>query len=546
MHKTWSVIVVILILITSLCGLTACDSEETDKQSENQPSSKNFVSKAGRGEPLTIVAGSENKVLEPLLESYAEKSGQKITMDYLGSLDIMQLLSKPEVGYDAVWPASTIWLNMGDTNHVLKHSKTIAVTPVIFGIRRSLAEDLGFIGRDNITMKEIAGAIAAGKLHFAMTSATQSNSGASAYLAFLTALSNHPEAGLSAEDLADPQLGERISNLLAGVNRSSGSSNWLVELFLMGNYDAMVNYEQLIIQTNEALEKKQDETLYAVYPVDGLSLSDSPLAYVDRGDDAKEQAFLSLQDYLLSDEGQDRIEKTGKRNAFSQVEQVNKDIFRKDWGIQVDRTLSPIHLPKNDVIAQALSLYQSQFKKPAYTVYILDYSGSMAQDGCEQMLASLEQIWLPDLAKQNLLQGTEQDVSVFLPFGGYVGEPETLVGNDLSHFMELARRQDFMGGTHLLEAGAAGLKELAQVPNITEKYTPAIVLLTDGRGNGTMSMREFADYYRDLNLDIPIFSIQFGDAQKEELQSLADLSKARVFDGRKDLTGAFRQVKGYN
>ena len=36
----------------------------------------------------------------------------------------------------------------------------------------------------------------------------------------------------------------------------------------------------------------------------------------------------------------------------------------------------------------------------------------------------------------------------------------------------------------------------------------------------------------------------FGDADEEQLQELAQYTNARVFDGREDLTAAFRSVKG--
>ena len=38
----------------------------------------------------------------------------------------------------------------------------------------------------------------------------------------------------------------------------------------------------------------------------------------------------------------------------------------------------------------------------------------------------------------------------------------------------------------------------------------------------------------------------FGSADPTQLEDLAELSNARVFDGREDLVGAFRSVKGYN
>lgn len=42
-----------------------------------------------------------------------------------------------------------------------------------------------------------------------------------------------------------------MTELFSGVDRSSGSSEWLANMFLEGGYDAMVNYECLIIRTNE-------------------------------------------------------------------------------------------------------------------------------------------------------------------------------------------------------------------------------------------------------------------------------------------------------
>ena len=45
-----------------------------------------------------------------------------------------------------------------------------------------------------------------------------------------------------------------MTELLSGVDRSSGSSDWLKDMFLEGGYDAMVNYECLIIQANQELE----------------------------------------------------------------------------------------------------------------------------------------------------------------------------------------------------------------------------------------------------------------------------------------------------
>ena len=76
------------------------------------------------------------------------------------------------------------------------------------------------------------------------------------------------------------------------------------------------------------------------------------------------------------------------------------------------------------------------------------------------------------------------------------------------------------------------------------QYTPAIILLTDGQSDG--SVKKFREAYDQLSANIPVFSIMFGDADESQLQKVAEYTNARVFDGREDLTEAFRSVRGYN
>ena len=210
-----------------------------------------------------------------------------------------------------------------------------------------------------------------------MTSATQSNSGCSAYIGFLYALLGNPDV-ITSENLQTPGLAEQITQLLSGVDRSSGSSDWLKDLFLTGGYDAMVNYECLVISANQELEARGEETLYAVYPYDGLSIADSPLGYVDnRG--RREGTGLSGFTGGIScpTRCKNEIQRTGRRTGYEGVSAENADVFRADWGVQPDRVLSPIRMPSTDVLMECLDLYQTQFRKPSLTVYCLDYSGSM-------------------------------------------------------------------------------------------------------------------------------------------------------------------------
>lgn len=538
----------ILTLFLSIILLTSCGGETNTQTNKEQSSGNHFVSAYDKGEPLRIVAGSEMKELEPIIDEYSKANKAPITIDYLGSLDIMRLLSSSDITYDAVWPASSIWLNLGDTNHSLKYSEVTSQSPVVFGIRKSLAEELGFTDRD-VKTAEIIDAIRSGKLKFTMTSATQSNSGASAYLGFLQALSNGAE-GLTSEDLQDPKLREDITSLLGGVERSSGSSNWLVDLFMQGDYDAMVNYEQLIISANQQLEQAGREPLYAVYPVDGLSISDSPLAYVDKGDDKKEEAFRAFQDYILSDDAQAKIEQTGKRSAFGTVREANREVYKPEWGINIDKTLSPIRFPKADVIMEALNMYQVEFKKPGFTIYVLDYSGSMNDNnGYEQVKEAMNQVLVPANASKNLLLGTSADKTYVIPFNkGVQGVLEASGNSDqmAAMYQDLMDNYEARSSTYMYEAVIEAVGILENNKDILDQYSPAIVVLSDGMANGKLSFSDLEEEYAKLGYDVPIFGILFGDAEKEQLEQMAGLSRARVFDGRDDMIKAFQNVKGYN
>lgn len=92
----------------------------------------------------------------------------------------------------------------------------------------------------------------------------------------------------------------------------------------------------------------------------------------------------------------------------------------------------PIRFIFADVINEALTLYETYFKKPSRTVYLLDYSGSMEGSGNEKMLQALERIWNQERAKIYFLQNTEQDISVFLPFAAELGNPRKITGTKTS------------------------------------------------------------------------------------------------------------------
>lgn len=492
---------------------------------------------------LRILSGSENQELEEIVEKCADKARVTVDMEYRGSVDIMRELQSGAVDYDAVWPASSIWVSIGDEQHLVKHEASVSMTPVVFGIRQGLAKELGFTDEE-VSVKDLLEAIRQGKMSFCMTSATQSNSGASAYIGFLYAMLEKQE-NMTMEDLDDAALKENVRELLSGVERSSGSSDWLKEMFLEEDYDAMVNYECLMIDANEQLTAKGEEPLQIVYPYDGLSIADSPLGYVDHGDEQKEEAFLRFQECLLSEETQSQIEATGRRIRADGVSDENQEVFRREWGIDTDRILSPIRMPEAEVLMKALNLYQSDLKKPSLNLYCLDFSDSMAPVGLEQLKDAMAQILIQDYAKENFLQATEGEVNIAILFDDSVLEvfrAEDASASSLQSLYDEIARYGTSGGTDIYNAAARALEEASQYP--LQEYTPAIILMTDGKSSYHEEV--FNQAWEKYGMDIPVFSITFGNADEEQLEALAEKTGGRVFDGTENLTEAFRNVKGYN
>jgi len=328
---------------------------------------------SGPKEPFKIVSGSENTVLEPIVSEFCRSRGVTCTFTYEGSLDIGLALGSAEgIDADAVWPASSVWIDLFDTGRKVKDTVSIAQMPVILGVRRSKAEALGWVGRP-VTMADVLGAVKSGQLKFLMTSATQSNSGASAYLAMLTTALGGADRMMTADDLSRQDVRQTVGDLLGGVERSAGSSGWLADLYVKSaaegtQYDAMWNYEALIKETNDKLRAAGNEALYAIYPADGIAVADSPLGFVSRGKgDATEAFFKDLVTFLQSEPVAKRIAATGRRIPLGNVTAA----AQADSNLDPSRLLTAIRLPEPTVIRQALDLYQSALRKPSLTALCL-------------------------------------------------------------------------------------------------------------------------------------------------------------------------------
>jgi Ca-activated chloride channel family protein len=435
---------------------------------------------------FTLISSTENEDLDSILKNFAKEQGIDLQIDYAGTIDIMQKLNSGEQ-YDAVWASNSIWLYMLDSSVVsTSNSKSTSINPVVFGITKEKAEELGFVGKEIYT-QDIVDAIKNGSLKFSMSNPTQTNTGATAYLGMLTNLAGSPEV-LRESHLEEENLKTELTSLFSGMERSSGSEDFLEEMFLNGNYEAVVTYEFSIINMNKKLEAEGKEPLYILYPVDGVSISDSPLALINSKNEAKSEFFTKLQSYILSDEGQNLLASMGRRTWYGGVnENADKTVFNPDWGIDTTKYIVPVKYPSTDIIKKALSMYQIELRKPVHAVFCLDYSGSMSGDGYSQLKSAMEYILNEEEASNDLLQFSEKDKITIIPFSGSVINIwSTDKGTETEELLNNISTLKPSGSTDIYDTAISALNELKDED--TDTYNLSVILMTDGMSNvGTYS-----------------------------------------------------------
>ena len=487
---------------------------------------------------FSLITTPENKVLEDTIKAFMKKNSTDIEIVYADNLDIVDKLNSGEK-YDAIWASNSIWLD-SLSGVSTSDSKSTSITPITFGVKKSKAEELGLIGK-NVKMKDILELIKNKKLTFSMANPITTNSGATSYLNILSTLAGNPDV-LKSSDLKNEKLKENLKLFFSGLIRTSGDEDYLETSFINGDYDAAFTYESSIININKKLIKEGKEILYAIYPVDGVSVSDSPLLYVNNRNEKKKDIFLKLQEYILSGEGQEILLNMGRRTWYGGItNNAPSEVFNKEWGIDTTKYISPIKYPSMDVIKEALLLYQTKLKKPVHVVFCLDYSGSMFGEGIESLKESMEYIF-SDKAASNLIQFTEADKIDVIAFGNSVNKPWSAKGNNTKSLIDNINKYKLDGATSLYPAAESALKILKDESN---EYNSSVILMTDGEGN-IGSFRELEKTYKSINREIPIYSITFGDASFEQLNKMAQLSNGKVFDGRENLLEAFKTVRGYN
>ncbi len=492
-----------------------------------------------------ILASTSTAKMDDKIIKYGKKNGIKVVIEHYGDLEIVEKLNTDSSPYDAVWISNSIWLYMLDNSYLTTDSKSIVIDPVVMGITKSKAKELGFIDKD-IYNKDILNAIRDGKLKYVMASVTKTNTGATSYLSFLNSMAGSPEV-LTEEMLEKDNLKRDLKDFFKGVERVSGDETYLTEMYMNGEYNAMINYESALIEINQDLVKKGKEPLYLIYPVDGVAINDMPFAYVnnDSSNEKNRDRFLKLQSYLRSDEAIKLMQSYGYRSWYGGTNaKADKKIFNPEWGIDTSKYLKDMKYPSKKVITKAINLYIEAFRKPTHVVFCLDVSGSMYGEGLSELQEAMNYILDKEQASKDNLQFSDNDKVTIITFNSSVKKIyDTRKGNETNLVIDDINALFARGGTNIYDPSIEALKILEKEDS--NEFTKTVILMTDGESNSG-SFYDLRKYYQNHKLDIPIYSITFGESSEYELNDIAYLTNAKVFDGKSGLLKAFTEVRSYN
>lgn len=489
---------------------------------------------------LRVLAGSELKDLEPMLEDIRNNTGIRLEMDFIGTLDGAEKLLSGEA-VDLAWFSHGKYLSLLQGNRVAAQEK-IMLSPVVLGVKEGKARDWGWMNNPNLTWRDITLRASSGELRYAMTNPAASNSGFTALVGVAAALAGSGDV-LQSEAIDHKAL----QGFFKGQTLTAGSSGWLAESYVRESdrLDGMINYESVLMQLNDS--GRLDEQLYLVYPKEGIITADYPLMLINS---SKREDYQKLVAYLRSTEFQRAImEQTLRRPVIPQVKL--SDQFPTQLMVELP-------FPNNlEVINGLLFAYLDEQRIPSHAIFVLDVSGSMAGERLAQLKTALNNLTGLDRSltgEFSRFRGREritlvifnhrvQDIRDF-----QINNPQTQ-GADMQRIRHYVGALQAEGGTAIFSAlkNAYDLAAKAQQAD-TERYY-SIVLMSDGQNRDGISQGAFQRHYRSLPEDvrrIKTFTVLFGDVDVDSMAALAESTGGRVFEGRTQvLSQVFKHIRGY-
>ncbi|WP_405887096.1 substrate-binding domain-containing protein [Streptomyces longwoodensis] len=497
--------------------LTGCTA--SGKQADTDPD-------AARPGTLRVLASSELSDMTTVLAQVARSTGVTVRPTYLGTLDAVDLLARGRADgrYDALWLSSDDYLRLRpDAARKVVSETPVMSSPVAVGVRPATVRALGWNPAD-VTWSDVERAVRAGRLTYGMTDPARSNSGFSTLVSVASALSG-AQSALTDADVRE--AAPRLKEFFRGQKLTSGSSGWLASAYRRrGDVDALLNYESVL---------KGVPGLTVIRPADGVITANYPLSSLASTSAATREDVRRVTEALRSAPLQKLITDTTHRRPV--VPSVPPGA-----GLDTARRRELPFPGTRSVADGLLDAYENDLRRPSRTVYVLDTSGSMEGDRLARLKTALTG-----------LTGDFRDREevTLMPFGSDVKAVRTHVVDpaDPGRGLKAIRADTDALAADGKTALYTSLEKAYDHLGAERDAFTSIVLMTDGENTTGAKAGDFDAFYRGLPADrrrIPVFTVLFGDSDREELEHIADLTGGRLFDARDgSLDGAFEEIRGY-
>ena len=492
---------------------------------------------------LTVLAGSELKDLAPIMPDLQKTTGYTLSFKYTGSLDGAEAIVDGNDHSDLAWFSSGNYLTLlqGKSGKITAQTP-IMLSPVVIGVKHSVAARLGWSGSTKVTWADIANAAKAGNFHFAMTNPAASNSGFVALVGVASAFAGGGGA-LDSGSINVPKL----KDFFSGQVVTAGSSGFLADSYVrrQDSLDGMINYESVLLSLNSG--GKLREPLDLVYPKDGIITANYPLMLFNP---AKRDGYDKVVAYLKSPAVQAKImSDTARRPSIPDVQPDSRF---------TTQLLVELPFPSNlNVIDNLIVAYLDQIRPPAHTFFVLDISGSMEGDRLDAVKKTFDNLTGADktITGRFARLRAREEITI-IPFNGSVVDDRTFTINDISASSpDLAAVRTYVDGlqagdsTAIYDALIRAYQDAASAKAAEPDRFYSVVLMTDGENNSGNDAGGFQRFYNSQSADvkaIPTFAIIFGEASPAQLNSITALTGGQSFDSRNvSLPSVFKVIRGY-
>jgi Ca-activated chloride channel family protein len=491
---------------------------------------------------LTVMAGSEVKDLELLFPDIKAATGVSLVMTYTGTLEGAESIAGG-TATDVAWYSSGHYLSLlpGAGSRVVAKEK-IMLSPVIIGVKKSVADQFGWTDNPDVTWKDIEAKSADGSFKFAMTNPAASNSGFVALVGVATALSG------SSDSIDTGTIDKAaLRAFFKGQALTAGSSGFLADSYVrdQDTVDGIVNYESILMTLNAGGKLK--EPLSLVYPNEGIVTADYPFMLLNA---SKREAYDKVTAYLRTPDVQKRImTDTLRRPAIP--------------GVPLDarftsQTLIELPFPaKLETIDALITAYLDEVRKPASAIFVLDVSGSMEGERLDQLKTAMKALTGTDETVTGRFARfrAHEDVTIVTFASGIEDVREFTIDDTAPNGPDMTAIRDYVDGlgTHDGTAIYSGLEKGYEVVAAAQARDPdrlySIVLMTDGENNAGVEPDQFAQDYEALAdpvRAVHTYTVLFGEAERDAMDEIASLTGGSVFDATStSLQTIFKQIRGY-